>query len=291
MGLVALGMWDPPAPGIELVSTALEGRFFTTEPPGKPYLRFLSGIRLPFLRHWIWCDFSTLINVLILNGLPWWLSDKKICLPMQEMWVWSQGWEDILVKEMATHCSILAWEIPWTEGPGGLYSLGSIKSQTWVSKETVTILNCSAVPDMKHTCFCTSLLHFWNRFFNIVFRILASVFIDTLLSFTAAKLLSHFSPTLCDPIDGSPPGSPVPGILQARTLEWVGCHFLLQCRKVKSESEVAQSCLTLSDSMDYSPPGSSVHGIFQARVLEWGAIAFSDSLFQKCLIEFFSKII
>ena len=54
----------------------------------------------------------------------------------------------------------------------------------------------------------------------------------------------------------------------------VGCHFLLQCRKVKSESEVAQSCLTLSDPMDCSPPGSSVHGIFQARVLEWGAIAF-----------------
>ena len=46
--------------------------------------------------------------------------------------------------------------------------------------------------------------------------------------------------------------------------------------KVKSESEVAQSCPTLSDPMDCSPPGSSVHGVFQARVLEWGAIAFSD---------------
>ena len=56
----------------------------------------------------------------------------------------------------------------------------------------------------------------------------------------------------------------------------VGCHFLLQCMKVKSESEVAQLYLTLSDPMDYSPPGSSVHGIFQARVLEWGAIAFSN---------------
>ena len=55
----------------------------------------------------------------------------------------------------------------------------------------------------------------------------------------------------------------------------VGCHFLLQCVKVKSESEVAQSCLTLSDPMDCSLPGSSIHGIFQARVLEWGAIAFS----------------
>ena len=55
----------------------------------------------------------------------------------------------------------------------------------------------------------------------------------------------------------------------------VGCHFLLQCMKVKSESEVAQSCPTLSDPMDCGLPGSSVHGIFQARVLEWGATAFS----------------
>ena len=135
----------------------------------------------------------------------------------------------------------------------------------------------------------------------------------------AAKSLQS-RPTLCDPRDGSPLGSAIPGILQARTLErvaiafpnkctaatakslqscltlrphrqqptglphpWdspgkntgVGCHFLLQCMKVKSESEFAQSCPTLSDPMDCSPPGSSVHGIFQARVLEWGAITFS----------------
>ena len=55
----------------------------------------------------------------------------------------------------------------------------------------------------------------------------------------------------------------------------VGCHFLLQCMKVKNESEVAQSCLTPSNPMDCSLPGSSIHEIFQARVLEWGAIAFS----------------
>ena len=57
----------------------------------------------------------------------------------------------------------------------------------------------------------------------------------------------------------------------------VGCHFLLQCMKVKSESEVIQSCLTLSHPMDCSLPGSSIHGIFQARVLEWGATALSVS--------------
>ena len=56
----------------------------------------------------------------------------------------------------------------------------------------------------------------------------------------------------------------------------VGCHFLLQCMKVKSESEVAQLCPTLSDPRDCSLPGSSIHGIFQARVLEWGASAFSE---------------
>ena len=144
-----------------------------------------------------------------------------------------------------------------------------------------------------------------------------------IISHTAAAKSLQSCPTLCDPIDGSPPGSPVPGILQARTLEWVaisfssgwkwkvkgkslshvwlfvtpwtaayqappsmgfprqeywsGCHFLLHCMKVKSESEVAQSCPTLRDSMDCSLPGSSVHGIFQAGVLEWGAIAFSDN--------------
>ena len=91
----------------------------------------------------------------------------------------------------------------------------------------------------------------------------------------AAKSLQS-CPTLCDPIDGSPPGSPVPGILQARTLEWITISFSNAWKwKVKSESEFAQSCPTLHDPMDYSPPGSSVHGIFQARVLEWGAIAFS----------------
>ena len=55
----------------------------------------------------------------------------------------------------------------------------------------------------------------------------------------------------------------------------VGCHFLLQCMKVKRESEVTQSCPTLSDRLDHGLPGSSIHWIFQARVLEWGAIAFS----------------
>ena len=80
-------------------------------------------------------------------------------------------------------------------------------------------------------------------------------------------------PTLRNPIDSSPPGSgpwDSPGKNTG-----VGCHFLLQCMKVKSENEIAQSCLTLHNPMDCSLPGSSVHGISQARVLEWDAIAFS----------------
>ena len=64
----------------------------------------------------------------------------------------------------------------------------------------------------------------------------------------------------------------------------VGCHFLPQCMKVKSEREVAQSCPTLSDPMDCSLPGSSVHGSFQARVLEWVASAFSKTAYTTILL-------
>ena len=70
----------------------------------------------------------------------------------------------------------------------------------------------------------------------------------------------------------------------------VGGNFLLQCMKVKRESEVIQSCLTLSDPMDHSLPGSSIHGIFQARVLKWGAIAFSDTSFYSTIFYDYDNI-
>ena len=91
----------------------------------------------------------------------------------------------------------------------------------------------------------------------------------------AAKSLQSCS-TLCDPIDGSPSGSPVPGILQARTLECVAISFSNAWKwkvKVKSLSRVQ-----LRNPMDCSLPGSSIHGIFQARVLEWVAVSFSGLL-------------
>ena len=87
----------------------------------------------------------------------------------------------------------------------------------------------------------------------------------------AAKSLQS-CPALCDPMDGSPPGSPVPGIFQSKVLEWVASSFSNACMHAK----LLQSCPTLCDPMDSSPPGSSVHGILQARILEWVAISFSS---------------
>ena len=84
---------------------------------------------------------------------------------------------------------------------------------------------------------------------------------------TAAAKLFQSCLTQCDPIDGGPPGSPGPWDSPGKNTG-VGCHFLLQCMKLQSESEVAQSCPTLSDPMDCSLPGSSIHGIFQVRVLK-----------------------
>ena len=92
-----------------------------------------------------------------------------------------------------------------------------------------------------------------SNFFTF-FYLDASTIKDSTAAATAAKSLQS-CPTLCDPIDGSPPGFPVPGILQARTL--VGCHFLLQCMKVKSESEVAS---VVSDP-------SRPHGLQPTRLL------------------------
>ena len=135
-------------------------------------------------------------------------------------------------------------------------------------------------------------LSFWILLLVDSIIILGSAWVPLLLprirqhlhlhSFAAAAAESLQScSTLRDPIDGSPLGSPVPGILQARTLEWVAISFSSAWKwKVKLLSHVR-----LSDPMDCSLPGSSVHGIFLAKVLEWGAIAFSLHSFT--LVSFF----
>ena len=105
-----------------------------------------------------------------------------------------------------------------------------------------------------------------------------------IITAAAAKSLQSCL-TLCDPIDGSPSGSTIPGILQARTLEWVAISFFSAWKwkvKVKSLSRP-----TLRDPMDCSLPGSSIHGIFWARTLEWVAISFSS----KSLLPVYKEIL
>ena len=89
-------------------------------------------------------------------------------------------------------------------------------------------------------------------------------------SAAAAAMLLQSCPTLCDPIDSIPPGFPILGILQARTLEWVAISFSSSWKWKWSSSVVSDS----EQPQDCSPPGSYIHGILQARVLEWVAISF-----------------
>ena len=122
------------------------------------------------------------------------------------------------------------------------------------------------------SAFSKSSLNIWKSMVHILWTLIWRILSIFLLACAAAAAKSlQLCPTLCDPIDGSPPGSPIPGILQQE--HWSGLPFPSPMHE--SESEVTQSCLTLSNPMDCSLPGFSVHGIFQARVLEWGAIAFS----------------
>ena len=111
--------------------------------------------------------------------------------------------------------------------------------------------------------------------FSILFYFLFRGWHSSLGIIVLQLLLSHFSCVrLCATHKQQPTRLPHPWDSPGKNTG-VGCHFLLQFMKVKSESEVAQSCPTPSDPMDCSPPGSSTHGICQARVLEWGAITFS----------------
>ena len=125
---------------------------------------------------------------------------------------------------MAIHSSILSWRIPWTEEPGGLQPIGLQRVR-----------------------------HKWSHLTPPA-PLLDIVSAAAAAAAAAAAVKSLQScPTLCNPIDGSPPGSSIPGILQARILECVAISFSNACMHAKS----LQSCPTLWDSMDSSPLGSS----------------------------------
>ena len=121
------------------------------------------------------------------------------------------------------------------------------------------------------------LLHSFNDYWHLTFWHSYFIYLPfyRLYIYFCLLLLSHFSRVrLCVTHRRQPTRLLRPWDSPGKNTG-VGCHFLLQCMKVKSENEVAQSCSTLRDPVDCSLPGSSIHGIFQARVLEWGAIAFS----------------
>ena len=115
-----------------------------------------------------------------------------------------------------------------------------------------------------------------------------NIYIYIYFTYAAAAKLRQLCPTLCDPIDGSPPGSAVPGF--SRQEHWSGLPFPSPMLESESESEVAQSCPAISDPMDCSLPGSSIHGIFQIRVLEWVAISFSNAWKWKVKVKSLSRV-
>ena len=164
-------------------------------------------------------------------------------------------------------CFLILFQQAFCHHPLSLHIEINSHSHAFSSSSNISVLIFT--PTQEHQ---TILSRKVSLFFNLRYFTLLNFppvlpghsFAVPLFSAAAAAKLLQSCPTLCDPIDGSPPVSrpwDSPGKNTG-----VGCHCLLQCMKVKSESEVAQSCLTRSDPMDCSLPGSSVHGIFQARV-------------------------
>ena len=143
---------------------------------------------------------------------------------MWETWLWYLGRENPLKKEMVTHSSTLAWRISWTEKPGRLQSTGSQR----VGHNWATSLDWTGLYWVFAYLLCSHLslqleYNLGETYFIWIFRTLDREQWE-MNAAAAAKLLQS-CPTLCDPRDGSPTGSPVPGILQARTLEWVAISF------------------------------------------------------------------
>ena len=155
---------------------------------------------------------------------------------------------------MATHSSVLAWRILGMGEPGGLPSMGPNRvGHDWSDLAAYLFLGSKITEDGD----CS---HEIKRRLLLGRKVMTNLLLLLLLS-----CFSHVR--LCATPRWQPTRLPHPWDSPGKNTR-VGCHFLLQCMKVKSESEVAQSCPTRSNPMDYSLPGSSVQGIFQARVLE-----------------------
>ena len=190
----------------------------------------------------------------------------------------SLSWElPLLVSSVQSLSHVQLFVTPWTEthqvslSITNSHSLLKLMYIELVVPSNHLILHCpllflpSIFPSI--TVFSNeSALHIRSpKYWTFSFNISPSNEYWWLISSTTAAAAKSLQscPILCTTIDGGPPGSPVPGILQARTLEWVTISFS-NAWKVKSESEVTQSCPTLRDPMDCSRPGSSARGIFQA---------------------------
>ena len=156
---------------------------------------------------------------------------------LQETWVRSLCWEDSLEKVMATHANILAWRIPCTEEPDrtaihGLQELDMNERLTlslFMSTYHIylAISNIQTISERKHSASIgISLFSMWLKHHSLPKQVekMSLLLLLLFLSTATAKSL-QLCPTLCDPIDGSPPGSFVPGILQARKLEWIAISF------------------------------------------------------------------
>ena len=180
---------------------------------------------------------------------------------------------------MATHSSILAWKIPWTDESGELQSMGLQRVRdNWVhvhhSNSMLNLLMDSQIAFKVVALFYIPTSGLWEYQFVLIKLLLICLFESGHPAAAACCCVASVVSNSVRPQRRQRSRLPRPWASPGKNTG-VGCHFLLQCMKVKSESEVAQSCPTPSDPMDCSPPGSSIHGIFQARVLEWGAIAFS----------------
>jgi len=175
---------------------------------------------------------------------------------VSELWIKEGTWPFLSIKwnKICKYCCMLLWNFL------------KITEANWVR------IILSSIPYLKTVIYVTvaenSCLHD-SEISGYAVKFCEQHIVVPVCLAAAAKSLQS-CPTLCDPIGGSPPGSPVPGILQARTLEWVAVSF---------SNAWKWSRLVVSNSL--RPHGlqptrlSSAHGVFQARVLEWGAIAFS----------------